>query len=147
MTEDTWERLLRRLKLLTEEEAGGKDLYNKTCLERAEHGVAEAQFQMGLNAVRGEGVPQSDEEAMKWFTKAIGQRKRFQEPAQPHIDAILTRRRARAVRDAEKAKAKAAAQAAGGGGGVGGRKRAPKKVKKRGVKKRDVGPFGWCAQR
>ena len=39
----------------------------------ADHGDAEAQFQMGVRYHNGEGVPQDDTQAMKWFELAAEQ--------------------------------------------------------------------------
>ena len=39
----------------------------------AEQGVAEAQFKLGLMCAEGEGVPQDDTEAVKWYSKAAVQ--------------------------------------------------------------------------
>lgn len=42
-------------------------------IEKAEQGDAQAQFQLGRKYSNGEGVPQNDEEAVKWYRKAAEQ--------------------------------------------------------------------------
>lgn len=48
------------------------NLFQET-LKKAEAGEADAQFKLGFMYVNGEGVPQDDKEAVKWFTKAAEQ--------------------------------------------------------------------------
>ncbi len=42
-------------------------------LSRAEQGHAVAQFNLGLKYAKGEGVPENDAEAVKWYRKAAEQ--------------------------------------------------------------------------
>jgi TPR repeat protein len=58
--------------------------------EAAEHGHIMAQYFLGRMIEKGEGVEQSDEEALAWLQKAVTE----YDQAQPAIDRILAKQRA-----------------------------------------------------
>jgi hypothetical protein len=45
----------------------------KAIIAKAEQGYAGAQYSLGLMYAKGEGVPQDDKEAVKWYRKAAEQ--------------------------------------------------------------------------